>query len=110
MRGVPYTAATASPMTKQSIDFAGPVHHFLFRARDPWRRCPHAGLVEPALVEQVDDDGVMSGGIHDDLAFQCDGIDVNDIVAGHLGGGVVHHDAFEDTIFSQIRSTTRVRR
>ncbi len=49
-------------------------------------------------MQQLHDDGIVAGGIHDDLAFERDGIHVDDVMAGHFSRGVVDHHPFEDAV------------
>src|ERR1043165_4275308 len=80
------------------VDLAGMVHHLFFRARDPHGAVPGNGCVEIALMQQIDHDGIVAGGIDDNLALEPNRVDVNEIVAGHFGGRVVHDNAFQDSI------------
>ena len=90
-------------------DFPGPFHHFLFRPRHPHSAVARHLLVEPALVQEVDHHGIMSGGIDHDFTLQRDRIDMDNIVAAISAVVLLTTTPSSTPSRRRIRSTTRVR-
>lgn len=52
-------------------------------------------------MQQIHDDGIVAGRVHDDFTLERDGIDMDDIVPRHFGRGIVDDHTFQDTVSSE---------
>lgn len=77
------------------IYFAGTVHDLFFGSRNPHSAVSRDLIIQVPFVKELDQDCIMAGGVNDDLALKGYGIDMDDIMTGHLGGGAVDDDAFQ---------------